>query len=566
MRWSGGTVALAAVLVAAPGAHAQTRSYTYVPIGTLGTSYATGSAGFDVNEAGQVTGWGVTNNPGHTRAIRWQDGRIASLGAGLSQGTSAASAINDAGDIVGGTDVDRYQPSHAFVFRDNKLTVLGTGYGSGSHAFAEAVNNAGEIVGTRSTGGSAPKRGFLWRDGRFIDLGSLGGVGGPYNIETSAEDINDRGQIVGASVPTKGYPVHAYLWEDGRMRDLGVLGDDSEATQAFAINNEGQIVGNSFAHNRQTEPFLWEDGIMTQLESLGGDGATPNDINDAGDIVGASKPTGSYALHATLWSDGQVHDLNDLVANLPANVSLGTAEAINESGVIVGRSCLYSCDAGVTTLDHGYVLIPAGQPVPTPKPTLLDTSSNARPLTVAGPPPTAAKGRWGDGLRFGSGGRLETPGFAIPYKHGLNAWVQPEGHPASRQMIVGQTGVTSLFYDGAQRSYGFTVVDAGGQPATFTTPSGSAAGAGFRYVLGGITKSGQLAVSIDGRVYCGAPHVGSIANGSGTPITVGAATDGSQPFHGVIEGALVAPGETGTNHFRLPWWEHVGSSVSVYFF
>ena len=60
MRWSGGTAAVAAVLVAAPGAHAQARSYTYVPIGTLGTSYATASAAFDINEAGQVTGWGST--------------------------------------------------------------------------------------------------------------------------------------------------------------------------------------------------------------------------------------------------------------------------------------------------------------------------------------------------------------------------------------------------------------------------------------------------------------------------------------------------------------------------
>ena len=43
----------------------------------------------------------------------------------------------------------------------------------------------------------------------------------------------------------KNPPLHPFMWENGIMRDLGILGPDDEASQAFAINNDGVVVGSS---------------------------------------------------------------------------------------------------------------------------------------------------------------------------------------------------------------------------------------------------------------------------------------------------------------------------------
>jgi probable HAF family extracellular repeat protein len=66
------------------------------------------------------------------------------------------------------------------------------------------------------------------------------------------------------------------------------------------------------------------------LGALGGDASAALDLNDAGQVVGASFG------HAFLWEDGVMHDLNDAVVDLDGWV-LETATAINASGVIVGH-------------------------------------------------------------------------------------------------------------------------------------------------------------------------------------------------------------------------------------
>ncbi len=568
------------VLLAAAEAPAQQRSYTYVPIGTFGTGPTVGSAVHDVNASGQLSGHAGTR--GSARAIRVQDGRITNLGEINGSGQSIGWGINDAGDVVGQTHpTSDYEPSHLFLYRDGKMTDLGAVLGSGMSSFGRDINNAGWIVGDRVNVNGGATRGFVWRDGQFEDLGSLGGSDPiRFGTTTSAQDVNDRGQIVGASMPAKGAPLHAYIWENGTMRDLGVLGPDTEATQAFAINNHGQVVGSSQNPSLDIEGFIWEDGQMESLGSLGDGGSTPQDINDRGEVVGYSRTPESPYLntgHAFLWADGTMHDLNDLVTNLPDNVLLETAEAINDDGIIVGETCDSYCDPGKTAREHGYMLVPQGLPVPTPKPTLLDTSSYARPVTVAGPAPIAAKGRWGDGLRF-AGGRLETPQFEIPLIHAASAYIRPDD-VGGEQMIFGQwksgaspgdgAALTKLVYDGTSRRVIYSVVDANGQVISTATPPGSygTPGERFRLVAAGIAKTGELVVAIDGTTYCNATKVTSIDRGDGaTPITVGSAADGSLPFAGVIEGAGLHGAGISNTDYRLPWWEGSGSASLVYFF
>ena len=82
----------------------------------------------------------------------------------------------------------------------------------------------------------------------IIDLGTLGGT------FSDARAINERGQVVGESTTASGEE-HAFLWQDGTMSDLGTLsGDQSEAN---GINNRGQVVGGSTTATGDFHAVLW---------------------------------------------------------------------------------------------------------------------------------------------------------------------------------------------------------------------------------------------------------------------------------------------------------------------
>ena len=514
----------------------------------------------DVNADGAVAGHAGT--AGVAKAMRWHDGRMTNLGSLNVGGQSIGLGINDVGDVVGHTHPPSpYEPSHLFVYRNGTMTDLGKALGGSVPTSGKEINNAGWIVGDR---GGFPSRGFLYRDGAFQDLGSLAGGSG----ETSAEDINERGQIVGSSVTAKGYPLHAFVWDSGRMRDLGVLGPDTEATQARAINDAGVIVGRSQGPSLLMEPVRWDGGGIEALPTLGG-GGDAVDINERGEIVGyAPTPDSNYLSqgHAVLWADGEIHDLNELVTNLPDDVQLESAQAINEDGIIVGDTCSSSCDPGKTAPWHGYVLIPEGLPVPEPQPVLADISSHARPITVAGPAPTTAQGKWGDALHF-AGGRLETPQIELPLTHTVSTWLKPDAR-AGEQVIVDIGGVARFAYDGTNERLTYTIVDGGGQVITTATPPGSfPASSASRLVAAGRAKTGELVVAIAGITYCNATKVSSVARGDGvTPITFGSDAGGGRPFHGVIEyPGFSSAGISNADH-RITWWPYSGANQLVYVF
>jgi probable HAF family extracellular repeat protein len=59
------------------------------------------------------------------------------------------------------------------------------------------------------------------------------------------------------------------------------------STQAFGINNKGQIVGYYYDSKGITHGFLYDGGVYTTLnDQLGVDGTDAFGINDKGQIVG----------------------------------------------------------------------------------------------------------------------------------------------------------------------------------------------------------------------------------------------------------------------------------------
>lgn len=211
-----------------------------------------------INNAGQVVGWWP--------AFRWFNGTLSYLPS-ISGGESGAHGINEAGEIVGYSGGG--WPAHWF---NGTVTNLATSIGFVGRA--RDINNLGHIVGGRS----------FW-DGQSLTMLSPHTTGfGMFG--TWAVAINDFDQIVGrtgdfASPDQWG----AFLWHNGSMVDLAAeLGANGVYSEAVAINNHGEIVGNP-------EFLRTSDGVMLRLRDLiatdsGWYDLEPTGINNLGQICG----------------------------------------------------------------------------------------------------------------------------------------------------------------------------------------------------------------------------------------------------------------------------------------
>ena len=189
----------------------------------------------------------------------------------------------------------------------------------------------------------------------IIDLGQLGAAPGQPFV------IANNGLIAGSVTVSDGAE-HATLWYRGWKADFGQPGLGGANNIAFAVNDQGQAVGE--AETTTPDPntedfcgfkamgfpksgntcmaFVWHYGLMSALPTLGGSNGVANNVNSRGEVVGMAENTAFdkscpapqlFQFKPVLWKNGTALELPVIDGDLD-----GLTYAINDQGQAVGSS------------------------------------------------------------------------------------------------------------------------------------------------------------------------------------------------------------------------------------
>jgi probable HAF family extracellular repeat protein len=193
-----------------------------------------------------------------------------------------------------------------------RVTYTITDLGKGDTAETVRINNLGEMMTTIQS--PSPTQAAVYRNGSWVKLGSLGGS------DSRAYALNDEGVVVGHSRLSSGQ-LHAFVWQGNQIQDVNRPGDiEGIATD---INNAGSIV----IRGRSNQPsfLLLPDGTRTVLPFF------PSALNEAGEIAGVQD------FFPVVWKQGVVTRLGTL-----PGYGAGETTDINEKGQVVGLLGTYN--------------------------------------------------------------------------------------------------------------------------------------------------------------------------------------------------------------------------------
>lgn len=273
----------------------------------------------------------------------WENGAITQLPT-LGGNNGFASNINHLRQVVGFAETSSLD---ATCFPPQQLNIRGVVWGPEARQMQVlppfpgddastgiAINDSGQAIGQSGAcvafadgSGASLQRGVIWQNGIPTDIGGLGGSI-PYTFPWA---INNKGQVIGqsnAETALYGPIVHAFLWQKGIMTDLGVLPNFNFISASFGFNDNGQVVGVSLDTSFNAHGFIWRDGVMTDLNDLIKPGAIPweivfgNDINDKGEIAAFAFDQSKGELRAVL-----LVPCNEQPADIASSAETTTAAA-----------------------------------------------------------------------------------------------------------------------------------------------------------------------------------------------------------------------------------------------
>jgi len=344
-----------------PGEQAR---YDIIDLGTLGGEE---SMAYAINNYGQIVGWArIYTNSMNACMFDFRN-PANNIDLDPYGGTaSGAHAINIHGVPVGTARQTQTGPFHATIFNPSdpgdNVFLHGPEALEGS---AGSINDLGQIVGWEQLPSRDYKATLFDPSGAGDNLDlAAGGLSNPNGLDESvARSINNEGQIVGyAHTGTTSIHARAVLFDATGAGDNTILTpDEDDEGKAHSINDAGQIVGWSSktggaALFNQTDP-----GNNLALGAL--PGATDSEafsINNRGQIVGSvefwEEGISTYN-HAAIFDPtggGDNRDLNELI-DYNTGWELSKAYGINDAGWIVGYG---RYTQGST---RGFLLIPKGQ-------------------------------------------------------------------------------------------------------------------------------------------------------------------------------------------------------------
>jgi probable HAF family extracellular repeat protein len=368
------------VLACFSDAFAQT-SYRVTDLGTLHDGYFGCTMGLN-NRGWTETQYGYLDALG-----KLVKGRVAinvdrftldlgTLGGPNSWDNPFGGEINDRGEAVGYSETSVPDPDgedicgfgtkrtcRPFLWRNGHMSALPTL--GGNNGQASAINNRGQITGFAENGivdstcrpGATNNRiqlPVLWEKGQPQPLPTV-----DKDPDGAADAINDRGQVVGES-GTCTAALHAVLWENGKAFPLPDFGTGATA---FGINDRGQIVGLVGSSDGTTfYAALWQNGGIKKLQTLPGDfAAIASGINNKGQVVGSTlDSTFHFVARAFIWQDDVMTDLNTLFPE-DSNLYATMANQINERGQITGMATVQSgAHKGET---HAFLATPVNESI-----------------------------------------------------------------------------------------------------------------------------------------------------------------------------------------------------------
>jgi probable HAF family extracellular repeat protein len=218
------------------------------------------------------------------------------------------------------------------------------------------INQAGVVAGSHWIGPST-SRAFLNRGKGVVYLGTLGGSA------SEAAAINDKGEVLGNWTSASGQQ-RGFVYYQGQQRDIGAI--RGRATRFTDINNAGYItaLGSASITSDSMRGYLRDpSGKFTDIGNLPYEYPTMNTalaLNNRNQITGESGPFSApdQPLRAYIWTKGVLRDLGDF------GWAPNGGYAINDRGQVTGHM---SVPTGFRSrvafiYDHGRLINIDGRP------------------------------------------------------------------------------------------------------------------------------------------------------------------------------------------------------------
>ena len=208
-------------------------------------------------------------------------------------------------------------------------------YPGATGTYVYAVNDQDEVVGYY-TGAACSQTscGFTERNGKFSSIECA------LENATDFFDISNKNQIVGTYSYYGG--VHGFIWE-GNSSCFDIV-DPSGAsyTEAWGVNDSGQLVGFYSDSSGNYDGFLYVNGVYTTVDCPGEADTLAYGISDSGVIVGEDANSTAGPFSGFAYRSGRC-----TMINYPG-ASSTEAKGINKASQISG---VFSDSAGT----HGFV-------------------------------------------------------------------------------------------------------------------------------------------------------------------------------------------------------------------